>query len=85
MKAGARTFLKMITKFSPVSKLIVDIPELLRRAAVEAAAAQGIPLDQLVTLAIAEKLSSPAGRREDFDRFLAAVPDREPMDTDWIA
>ena len=76
-----------------MSRLDVEIPESLKQAFMAAAVAQGISLDQLVALAVAEKPSalrtvdflregSRAGRREDFERFLAAVPDREPIDTD---
>jgi hypothetical protein len=78
-----------------MSKLDVDIPESLKQAVMAAAVEQGISLDQLVTLAVAEKLSAlrtveflreegRAGRRERFDRFLAAVPDREPAETDRL-
>jgi hypothetical protein len=78
-----------------MSKLTVELPEHLKLAAVAAAAQGGFSVDTLVALAVAEKLSAlrtvehlrkegAAGRREDFDRFLAAVPDREPAETDHL-
>jgi hypothetical protein len=78
-----------------MSRLDVEIPESLKQAFIAAALAQGISLDQLVALAVAEKLSAlrtvdflrdegRSGRRENFERFLAAVPDREPIDTDHL-
>lgn len=50
-------------------------------------------MDQLLALAVAEKLSAlrtvdyfrqeaAGARREDFERFLAAVPNRKPIETD---
>jgi hypothetical protein len=78
-----------------MSKLDIEIPESLKRAFTAAALERGLSLDQRVTLAVAEKLSAlrtveylreegPAGRRENFERFLAAVPDREPAETDRL-
>jgi hypothetical protein len=76
-----------------MSKLTVELPEHLRNAAVAAAAEGGFSLDMLITLAVAEKLSAmqtvellrregALGNRNAFERFLAAVPDREPIETD---
>jgi hypothetical protein len=52
-------------------------------------------IDQFLASAAAEKMAAlrtlaylrneaAAGRREDFDRFLAAVPDAEPAETDRL-
>lgn len=76
-----------------MTKLTVELPDALRQAAVAAAAQGGFSIDMLVALAVAEKLSAlqtmdylkregASGRREDFDRYLAAVPHREPVETD---
>lgn len=78
-----------------MTKLTVELPEHLRHAAAAAAAQGGFSLDTLVTLAVAEKLSAmrtvellrrdgASGDRKDFERFLAAVPDREPVETDRL-
>ena len=78
-----------------MSRLDIEIPESLKQAFIAAAAERGVSLDQLVTLAVAKKLwalrtveylreEARAGRRENFERFLAAVPDREPAETDRL-
>lgn len=78
-----------------MSRLDVEIPDSLSRAITAAATRDGITLDQMIALAVAEKLSAlrtaehlrrggSAGRREDFDRFLCAVPDREAAATDRL-
>lgn len=78
-----------------MTKLTVEVPEHLRNAAAAAAAQEGFSLDALVTLAVAEKLSAmrtaellrrdgALGDRTDFERYLAAVPDAEPIETDRL-
>lgn len=78
-----------------MSRLDFEIADSLKKSIVDAARDLGIPLDQLITLAVAEKLSAlrtadylrregQSGQRADFDRFLAAVPAQEPSDTDRI-
>ena len=78
-----------------MGKLTIELPDHLRQAAVAAAAQGGFSLDALIMLAVAEKLSAlrtvdllrregAAGDRKDFDRFLAAVPDRQPGETDRL-
>ncbi|MGA2032577.1 MAG: hypothetical protein ABSG68_09990, partial [Thermoguttaceae bacterium] len=70
-----------------------QLPESLRRSIEALAAREGYSVDQFLASAAAEKMAAlrsldylrgeaAAGRREDFERFLAAVPDREPMETD---
>jgi Arc/MetJ-type ribon-helix-helix transcriptional regulator len=76
-----------------VSKLTVQLPESLHRSIQALAEQEGYSVDQFLASAAAEKMAAlrtldylrreaANGRREDFDRFLAAVPDREPIETD---
>lgn len=78
-----------------MSKLTVEFPESLRAALAAAAARDGVSMDQMLALAVAEKLSALAtvdylrrqaagARREDFERYLAAVPERQPVETDRL-
>lgn len=76
-----------------MSKLTVELPESLQRSIQALAAQEGYSVDQFLASAAAEKMAAlrtleylrreaAAGRRADFDQFLAAVPDREPIETD---
>ena len=76
-----------------MSKLTVELPESLQRSIAALAKQEGYSVDQFLATAAAEKMAAmrtveylraeaAKGRREDFDRFLAAVPKREPIDTD---
>jgi Arc/MetJ-type ribon-helix-helix transcriptional regulator len=76
-----------------VSKLTVELPESLHRSIAALAQQEGYSVDQFLATAAAEKMAAmrtleylrreaATGRREDFDRFLAAVPSREPIETD---
>ena len=78
-----------------MSKVTVDLPESLRRSVAALAEAEGFSFEQFITLAVAEKLASlhtveylrnqaAAGRREDFERFLPAIPSRPPVETDRL-
>jgi Arc/MetJ-type ribon-helix-helix transcriptional regulator len=69
--------------------LTIRLPESLHEEIKELAQADGISLNQFLTLAAAEKASAlrtisylraeaSKGSRADFDAFLAAVPDVEP-------
>lgn len=69
-----------------MSIVTVDIPDSLMRSIVELAAQEGYSLEQFLASAAGEKLAvlltanylkceAQAGRREDFDRYLSAVPD----------
>ena len=73
--------------------LTVQLPESLHRSIQALVDREGYPIDQFLASAAAEKMAAlqtldylrgeaAAGRREDFDRFLAAVPDRVPIETD---
>ena len=76
-----------------MSKLTIELSESLQRSIKALAEQEGYSVDQFLASAAAEKIAAlrtldylrreaANGRREDFDRFLAAVPDREPIDTD---
>ena len=72
-----------------MSALSVRLPESLHRNAKQYAALEGISVNQLISTALAEKLSALAtadylesraqrGSREKFDAALAQVPAAEP-------
>jgi len=78
-----------------MSKLIVEIPESLQRSIQALAAKEGYSIDQFLASAAAEKMAAlrtldylrreaANGSREEFERFLASVPDRKPVETDRI-
>ena len=78
-----------------MSKLTIQLPDSLQRSIQALAEQEGYSIDQFLASAAAEKMAAlrtldylrrevANGRREDFDRFLAAVPDREPIDTDRV-
>jgi hypothetical protein len=78
-----------------MSKLTVEIPESLQRTIRALAEQEGYSVDQFLATAAAEKIAAirtveylrreaAAGRRHDFEQFLAAVPHRQPADTDRI-
>jgi len=72
-----------------MSTLTIQLPEGLRKSIEALAAKEGYTVSQFVASAAAEKLSvllttdhlrreAVAGRREDFEKYLAAVPDTPP-------
>lgn len=76
-----------------MSKLTVQLPDSLRRSIESLAAQEGYSVEQFLASAAAEKMAAlrtleylrreaGSGRREDFERFLAAVPAREPLESD---
>jgi hypothetical protein len=76
-----------------MNALTVQFPESLHRAIRELAEQEGYSIDQFLASAAAEKLAAlktvdylrreaAQARREDFEQFLAAVPHREPIETD---
>jgi hypothetical protein len=78
-----------------MSKLTLDLPESLQRRAALLAGLEGVSLDRFVALAVAEKLSAmesvellkrevAGAKREDLDRYLAAVPHAQPIETDRL-
>ena len=78
-----------------MSQLTIQLPDSLRQSIEALAAHEGYSVDQFLASAAAEKIAAlrtldylrqeaAAGHREDFERFLAAVPDREPAETDRL-
>ena len=79
-----------------MSTLNVNIPESLHRRAQSLAQDDGIPLDQFIATALAEKVAvldadsyirerAARGSREKFDRVLSKVPDVEPEEHDRLS
>lgn len=79
-----------------MSTLQVNLPESLRRRAQSLAQDDGIPLDQFIATALAEKVAvldadsyirarAARGSREKFDRVLSKVPDVEPEESDRLS
>ena len=77
------------------SPVTVRLPEAIRRRVEALAACEGITVEQFIASATGEKLAAwmsldrlreeaAQGRREDLERFLAAVPDAEPADSDRL-
>lgn len=78
-----------------MSTLSIQLPDSLYRDLKKLAQEEGVSLNQLVTLAVAEKVSAlrtasylearaQRGNREAFERVLAKVPDVEPEDQDRL-
>jgi hypothetical protein len=78
-----------------MSTLSIDLPEPLRKQIEGLAAAQGMTVEQFVALAAGEKLAAvrgmealrrdaAAGRHEDFQRVLDAVPEVPPAPEDRL-
>jgi hypothetical protein len=76
-----------------MSMLNVHIPESLRRRARSLAQDDGVPLDQFIATAFAEKVAvldadsyirerAARGSREKFERVLSKVPDVAPDESD---
>ena len=74
----------------------VELPESLKQRIEELAAKEGYTLSQFLASAAGEKLAAmltmdylrreaSAGRREDFDKYLAAVPDVAAPEHDRLA
>ena len=78
-----------------MSTLNVNIPESLQRRAQTLAQDDGIPLDQFIATALAEKVAvldadsyirtrAARGSREKFDRVMEKVPDVPPEPYDEL-
>jgi len=78
-----------------MSSLTVELPDSLRRAIEELAAKEGFSVSQFLASAAGEKYAvmmtmdylrreAAAGRREDFEKYLAASPDVPPMPSDEL-
>ena len=78
-----------------MSTLTIDLPDSLRKQIEDLARDEGITVGQFVARAASEKLAAigaiealrrdaAAGRREDFERVMNAVPDVPPPDFDRL-
>ncbi len=78
-----------------MSTLTVQLPESLKRTIEALAAKEGYSVSQFLASAAGEKLAvvltmdylrreAEAGRREDFEKYLASVPNLPPPDTDRL-
>jgi hypothetical protein len=78
-----------------MSTLTIQLPESLKKRIEALAAREGYSVSQFLASAAGEKLAvvltvdylrreAQAGRREDFDRYLAAVPDVPPPENDRL-
>lgn len=78
-----------------MSTLSLRLPDYLHKSVRELAQKEGVSINQLITLAVAEKMSAlmtedylaeraKRGSREKFDAILAKVPDVEPDEQDRL-
>jgi predicted transcriptional regulator len=78
-----------------MSTLTIELPESLKNRIEALAAKEGYTLSQFLASAAGEKLAvvltmdylmreADAGRREDFERYLAAVPNVPPPENDRL-
>jgi uncharacterized protein (DUF1778 family) len=76
-----------------MSTVTINLPESLKKTIEALAAKEGYSVSQFVASAAGEKLAvmltmdylrneAAAGRREDFDKYLASVPDVPPQTGD---
>lgn len=79
-----------------MSTLNVNLPESLHRRALSLAQDDGVPLEQFIATALAEKVAvldadsyirerAARGSREKFERVLSKVPDVEPEEKDRLS
>lgn len=78
-----------------MSTLTIQLPESLKKTIEELAAREGYSVSQFLASAASEKVAvvltidylrreAAAGRREDFERYLASVPDVPPLPGDEL-
>ena len=78
-----------------MSTLTINLPESLKKSIEALALKEGYSVSQFLASAAGEKLAvvltmdylrreANAGRRADFDKYLAAVPDGAPAESDRI-
>ncbi len=78
-----------------MSTLTVELPESVKKTIEDLAAKEGYSVSQFLASAASEKLAvmltmdylrreAAAGRREDFEKYLAAVPDAPPLPGDEL-
>jgi hypothetical protein len=78
-----------------MSTLTIELPESLKKSIEALAAKEGYTVSQFLASAAGEKLAvvltmdylkreANAGRRDDFEKYLAAAPDTAPPENDRI-
>jgi predicted transcriptional regulator len=78
-----------------MSTLTIQLPDSLRKRIEVLAAQEGYSVSQFLASAAGEKLAvvltmdylrreADAGRREDFEKYLAAIPDVAPPENDRL-
>jgi len=78
-----------------MTAMTIRLPDSLHKEIKRLAQTEGVSINQFLTLAAAEKISAlrtvaylreeaAKGGRVDFEAFLTAVPDNEPMDEDKL-
>jgi hypothetical protein len=78
-----------------MSSVTVQLPDSLKKSIEALAAKEGYTVSQFLASAAGEKLAvaltldylrreGESGRREDFERYLAAVPDTPPVANDRL-
>jgi predicted transcriptional regulator len=78
-----------------MSTLTIQLPESLKKTIEELAAREGYSVSQFLASAAGEKLAvvmtmdylrreAAAGRHQDFEKYLAAVPDSPPLPGDEL-
>jgi predicted transcriptional regulator len=78
-----------------MSSLTIQLPDSLKKNIEALATREGYTVSQFLASAAAEKLAvvmtmdylrreAAAGRRDDFERYLQAVPDVEPLESDRL-
>jgi hypothetical protein len=78
-----------------MSTLTIQLPESLKKSIEALAAKEGYSVSQFLVSAAGEKLAvvltmdflrreADAGRREDFEKYLAAVPNVAPRENDRL-
>jgi len=76
-----------------MSTLTIQLPESLKKSIETLAAKEGFTVNQFLASAAGEKLAvmltmdylrreAAAGRREDFEKYLSAVPNVSPLEGD---
>jgi uncharacterized protein (DUF1778 family) len=78
-----------------MNALTIRLPDSIHQTIKKLAKREGCSVNQFLASAAAEKMSAlltldylraeaAEGRREDFESFLGAVPEAEPMETDRV-
>jgi predicted transcriptional regulator len=79
-----------------MSTLTIELPDSLKESIEDLAAKEGYSVSQFLASAAGEKLAAimtmdylrreaASGRREDFERYLKAVPEGEPPESDRLS